>query len=561
MKKISMTITAALSAVLLSINTIPSLAGTYTIKNGEERLKERTTLSNDTGKDSEEITGEGNGNPSEKLPVDSQYTVEKLPTFLHEEEAPLLEEKLLMDQRLKIVIDGKAVEADSPIKFYLKRSSSTNKVALPKPVTVTVTQESGDPIGNIAAVPGGILNDGRERVRVTAVGNTELSIGNPVSFTVEFVDENIGDETDKHIMSSDKSKTYLELLAGTDILLTIPIYYAADGLYSHYSAEYADLYKGNTITSGGKKYVNIGTVDLNGTTPPSFTIEHHFKPLVGTENVAIAQLQLNPDGDFIFTAPTSQSDPYTIDMEQGGERWLSISLQMKEASFLTMKNDAIAGNININKYVVLADLVIAYDDGYDGQLGYMVGGTVNPLPLVYHITYRRSNGGSDSSGGHSGGGSGGGGSSNSGGQGGGSTATVTGPAQTARTTTAVQSDIGWVEVNGMWYYLNTENQPITDWLLGLDGKWYYLGQDGVRKTGWVMVDGKWYLLNVDGTMATGLAMVNQQWYLLLPDGAMAIGWAQDPDGNWRYLLENGSMVTDYITPDGYYIDVNGIWKK
>ena len=80
------------------------------------------------------------------------------------------------------------------------------------------------------------------------------------------------------------------------------------------------------------------------------------------------------------------------------------------------------------------------------------------------------------------------------------------------------------------------------------------------RTGWTLVDGKWYLLNPDGSMAIGLIMVNGQWYLLNPDGSMAIGWAQDPEGKWRYFMDNGIMAVSYTAPDGRTVNEHGIWE-
>ena len=34
---------------------------------------------------------------------------------------------------------------------------------------------------------------------------------------------------------------------------------------------------------------------------------------------------------------------------------------------------------------------------------------------------------------------------------------------------------------------------------------------------------------------------------------------QGADGNWYYFDIGGYMVTDKQTPDGYYVDVNGVW--
>ena len=466
------------------------------------------------------------------------------------------------------------------ISFYMKRNSTTNQITLPDPITVTIRQISGSPVGEIDVSVSPELNQDRTRIRISKEKYAFLSQDTPVSFHVSFVDENIGDKNDKP--SGASNQFYIEITANSGFSKKLFVMYGADGYYTHYSSEYINFYKGTVINN---KYVNIGEVNLNQAEAPSFTIEHYYKPLPGTEDAAIEEIQLNPSGRFTFA-----DGSYTMDNIDKKEGWIAIPLRMKPDSFQTLKKEAVAKGQSIQIYSVLSDLVIVYDDGYSGQLGYMAGGVEKPLPLVYHITYSKefpylpdgsgssgshgssggsggghgssggSGGGSGSSGGSSGGGAGNSGSSSSA-TGPGSSATVVGPVQTARTTYAAQNDVGWKEINGFWYYINAENVPVTDWLYGIDGKWYYLGQDGIRKTGWALVDGKWYFLNLtDGSMTTGFLLLNQQWYLFNPDGSMATGWAKDPAGNWRYLSENGIMLIGATTPDGYMIGSDGIWR-
>ena len=38
-------------------------------------------------------------------------------------------------------------------------------------------------------------------------------------------------------------------------------------------------------------------------------------------------------------------------------------------------------------------------------------------------------------------------------------------------------------------------------------------------------------------------------------------WKQDPDGKWYYLNEDGWMLKDTTTPDGFYVDENGVWQQ
>ena len=64
-------------------------------------------------------------------------------------------------------------------------------------------------------------------------------------------------------------------------------------------------------------------------------------------------------------------------------------------------------------------------------------------------------------------------------------------------------------------------------------------------------------------MATGWAYINGYWYYFNASGAMATGWIQ-LGGYWYYLEQVGSWqpqgsmyVSDY-TPDGYFVNENGV---
>ena len=102
-----------------------------------------------------------------------------------------------------------------------------------------------------------------------------------------------------------------------------------------------------------------------------------------------------------------------------------------------------------------------------------------------------------------------------------------------------------------------------------DGKWWAFGSDGYLKTGWVFdgASGKWYLLNEKTGMQIGLYYdeSGRFWYYLDPaSGAMLTGW-QFINGKWYYLSKTsgavplGSMYREIRTPDGYYVDKDGVW--
>lgn len=53
------------------------------------------------------------------------------------------------------------------------------------------------------------------------------------------------------------------------------------------------------------------------------------------------------------------------------------------------------------------------------------------------------------------------------------------------------------------------------------------------------------------------------WWVLCPDGSyLKDCWYQSPEsGNWYYLGSDGYMLTRTMTPDGYYVNANGIYVE
>lgn len=102
-----------------------------------------------------------------------------------------------------------------------------------------------------------------------------------------------------------------------------------------------------------------------------------------------------------------------------------------------------------------------------------------------------------------------------------------------------------------------------------DGKWWAFGSDGYLKSGWAQdnASGKWYLIDENTGMQTSWHYdeSDQHWYYLDPaSGAMLTGW-QFINGKWYYLskisgaVPLGSMYREIRTPDGYYVDKDGVW--
>ncbi len=60
-------------------------------------------------------------------------------------------------------------------------------------------------------------------------------------------------------------------------------------------------------------------------------------------------------------------------------------------------------------------------------------------------------------------------------------------------------------------------------------------------------------------MLSGWQRIGNAWYHFRDSGELHTSrWLLD-NGNWRYVDENGAMVTSGTTPDGYTVDANGVW--
>lgn len=114
---------------------------------------------------------------------------------------------------------------------------------------------------------------------------------------------------------------------------------------------------------------------------------------------------------------------------------------------------------------------------------------------------------------------------------------------------------GWVGSGNTWsYYQN--GKKVTGWLgigsdaNGITDEWYLLDSNGNMLSGWQYVDGNWFYLNQQhdgyfGKMLTGWQNINGAWYYLNPSH----------DGTF------GAMYANRTTPDGYYVNANGVWVQ
>lgn len=107
--------------------------------------------------------------------------------------------------------------------------------------------------------------------------------------------------------------------------------------------------------------------------------------------------------------------------------------------------------------------------------------------------------------------------------------------------------------------LPVQNPPAPGvWKLDHVGWWFQRNNNTWPKSEWVMINNAWYWFDASGYMATGWRQINGSWYYLKSDGSMQTGWLKDRE-NWYYLTASGYMIVNQVTPDGYYVNQNGVW--
>ena len=113
---------------------------------------------------------------------------------------------------------------------------------------------------------------------------------------------------------------------------------------------------------------------------------------------------------------------------------------------------------------------------------------------------------------------------------------------------------GWIRTeNGNWYFCH----EVSDGNLGkLKRGWHLDGSD--KRT--------YYLDPVTGIMQTGWRKIGEQMYYFTPlEFTKRQNWFWNTEiGRWLYdflgYRTYGSMYQNEITPDGYYVDENGVWN-
>ena len=119
---------------------------------------------------------------------------------------------------------------------------------------------------------------------------------------------------------------------------------------------------------------------------------------------------------------------------------------------------------------------------------------------------------------------------------------------------------GFIKLNKTFYYFDEsgamkENQ----WFQQEEG-WYYADKSGALKVDeWFQVGNKWYVASGKGTILTNVFITYQdEVYHFNASGEMSENEWFEAEGYWFYAGKSGAILRNTTTPDGYYVNANGI---
>ena len=122
---------------------------------------------------------------------------------------------------------------------------------------------------------------------------------------------------------------------------------------------------------------------------------------------------------------------------------------------------------------------------------------------------------------------------------------------------------------------STANDGKSHWMQDEHGWWLRFADGSYPKAekrgtsgiayAWEQVNGNWWAFDESGYIKTGWMRDEDYngWFYLDPEHGMQIGWVLI-DGKWCYFHptsdgRKGILYVGRLTPDGYYVDENGVW--
>ncbi len=129
--------------------------------------------------------------------------------------------------------------------------------------------------------------------------------------------------------------------------------------------------------------------------------------------------------------------------------------------------------------------------------------------------------------------------------------------------------IVWKQLRGAWWAFGADGYIRTGWVYDYSaGEWYYVDENTGMRTGWYLdpQDGRWYYLDpATGEMLTEWQLIPDLGYVYLNPYAPQPTWAYDEAlKTWVYMegagRPYGSLYMAEWTPDGYYVNADGVWE-
>jgi len=129
--------------------------------------------------------------------------------------------------------------------------------------------------------------------------------------------------------------------------------------------------------------------------------------------------------------------------------------------------------------------------------------------------------------------------------------------------------IFWELINGSWYAFGADGSLKDGWVYDYQlNSWYCTSIETGMKESWYLDPQDqytYYLEPETGRLAGGWKQINNQWYYFNPTAASQAWKLDENTGKWTYNTKSrekpyGAMYKNEQTPDGYYVNEDGIWN-
>ncbi len=129
--------------------------------------------------------------------------------------------------------------------------------------------------------------------------------------------------------------------------------------------------------------------------------------------------------------------------------------------------------------------------------------------------------------------------------------------------------IFWELINGSWYAFGVDGSLKDGWVYDYQlNSWYCTSIENGMKEGWYLDPQDrytYYLEPETGELAGGWKQINNQWYYFNPTAASQAWKLDEATEKWTYNTKSkekpyGAMYKNEQTPDGYYVNGDGIWN-